>query len=224
MKLLDRLLDLLYPPKCIICHRLLDDGEKTICPDCFDALPNYDGPAPTVRFAETCVVTFWYEKSLRDSFLRYKFSGLKQYADVYGKWMSVTVGDRLAGEYDLVSWVPVSKKRKRTRGYDQAELLCRSLCRELGVEPVSTLAKTVDNPAQSASHDASQRAANVLGVYAPLPDADIAGKRILLIDDIVTTGATLGEACRILRTAGAEKIVCAAFATPRENQEKDEAL
>ena len=224
MKLLDWILDLFYPPKCILCHKLLQDSTKTICPDCYDDLPNFDGPEPSVHFAERCVVTFWYEKSLRDSFLRYKFSGLKQYADVYGRWMAVTVRDKLAGEYDLVTWVPVSKRRRRTRGYDQAELLCRALCRHLGCEAKPTLIKTVDNPAQSASHGASQRAANVLGVYTPLPEADLLGKRILLIDDIVTTGATLGEACRVLKTAGAASVLCAAFASPRDNHVKEEPL
>lgn len=219
MRLINGLLDLLFPPKCIICHRLLPDGVKTICPACFDALPNFDGAEPPVRNAARCVVTFWYEDKLRQSFLRYKFHGLRQYAGPYGKWMSVTIRDRLSGQFDLVSWVPVSRRRKAKRGFDQAELLCQSVCRELGCGCVRTLRKTVDNPAQSAGKDRAERAANVLGAYRPVDAGAFADRRILLIDDIVTSGATLGEACRVLKQAGAKEVVCAAFAAPRERKE-----
>ena len=80
------LLDLFYPPRCMICHRLLRSGEREICPGCLQSLPDYDGPEPQVRFAEHCAVTFYYEGRLRESFLRYKFSGLRQYAESGGSW------------------------------------------------------------------------------------------------------------------------------------------
>jgi predicted amidophosphoribosyltransferase len=62
------LLDLFYPPRCMICHRLLRSGEREICPGCLQSLPDYDGPEPQVRFAEHCAVTFYYEGRLRESF------------------------------------------------------------------------------------------------------------------------------------------------------------
>ena len=75
MKLLDRLLDLLYPPRCLICHEFLELGAGTVCAECIDTLPEFDGADPHVRFADRCVATFFYEEKLRDSFLRYKFGG-----------------------------------------------------------------------------------------------------------------------------------------------------
>jgi competence protein ComFC len=214
------LLDLFYPPRCMICHRLLRSGEREICPGCLQSLPDYDGPEPQVRFAEHCAVTFYYEGRLRESFLRYKFSGLRQYAERYGSWMAGTIRDKLAGSYELLTWVPVSAPRKRRRGYDQAELLARAVGRELGLEPVRTLRKTVDNREQSGLGGAPERAANAAGVYVPAEPQNYAGKRILLIDDIVTTGATLSECSRVLRTAGAAEVVCAALAAPREHRER----
>ena len=220
MKLLDRLLDLLYPPRCLICHEFLEPGAGAVCAECIDTLPEFDGADPHVRFADRCVATFFYEEKLRDSFLRYKFSGRDWYAKQYGQWMAVTIRDKLTGKYDIMTWVPVSRQRKKERGYDQAELLCRSAARELGMEPVRTLEKLTDNRAQSRLNDASERMANAAGAYGPYQAERFAGKRVLLIDDIVTTGATLSECARVLRTAGAENVVCAALATPRERNER----
>lgn len=210
---LEWMLDLLYPPRCIICHRLLDTGVKEICSVCDDSLPEYDAADPHVRFCERCVVTFYYDGKFRESFLRFKFSGLSQYAACYGRWMSVTIRDKLAGQFDLITYAPVSAKRKRERGYDQSELLCRAIARELGMNVVTTLEKRVDTAAQSTIREATARSANVAGVYAPVNPERFAGKRVLIIDDIVTTGATLSECCRVLRTAGAERVVCAALAS-----------
>ena len=215
MKLLSWLLDLLYPPKCVICGKLLERSGP-VCAHCLEHLPEYDGAAPHVRFTETGAVSFYYEGDLRTSFLRFKFGGAAQYAATYGAWMAHTIGDKLAGRYDLLTWAPVSRARKRSRGYDQSELLCREIGKRLGTEPVRTLRKIKNPPAQSALPDPAQRRANVSGAYAPQNPACFAGKRVLLIDDIVTTGATLSECSRTLLLAGASDVVYAALAAPRK--------
>ena len=66
------LLDLLYPPKCVICGKLLEK-QGPVCPRCLDSLPEYDGAAPQVRFTEAGAGSFYYEGALRESFLRFKF-------------------------------------------------------------------------------------------------------------------------------------------------------
>ena len=215
-KLLCWLLDLLYPPRCMLCHRLIEAKDAPVCPKCMDALPEHDGAERCVPGAAHCVVTFFYEGTLRDGFLRYKFEGRQWYAGQFGKWLAVTIRDKLTGTYDLITWVPVSSRRRRTRGYDQAELLCRETAHALGAEPVRTLEKRTDNRAQSSLTGAEQRFENAKGVYCAVQPERFSGKRVLLIDDIVTTGATMSECVRVLRKAGAAEIVCAALATPRE--------
>ena len=111
--------------------------------------------------------------------------------------------------------VPVSRKRLRQRGFDQSRLLAASLCVDWHVAPVETLRKAVDNPAQSGLTDAEHRRANVLGVYEALPE-NVRDKRLLLIDDIVTTGSTLTECVRVLREAGAADVVCLTLARTGE--------
>lgn len=213
-RLAEALLDLLYPPRCQICHALITPREKPVCRRCLDTLPEHDGADPYVEGASRCTATFFYEGNLRESFHRYKFDGLQWYAGQYGRWMAVTVRDKLAGRFDRITWAPVSRKRLKSRGYDQAELLCRALARELGMTPERMLEKHTDNPAQSGMSSAEERRKNARGVYRVTDAERVAGARILLIDDIVTTGATLSECCRVLRAAGAADVVCAALATP----------
>ena len=114
--------------------------------------------------------------------------------------------------FDVLTWVPVSPWRRFTRGYDQVELLAAAVGAELGMEPVRTLRKIRNNPPQSGITGLAQRRANVLGVYRIADPELVRGKRILLLDDIITTGATAGECARVLLTAGAKEVHCGCIA------------
>ncbi len=215
MSVFSWLLDLLYPPKCVVCGKLLA-AKGPVCPRCMDTLPEFDGAAPSVRFTSGGAVSFFYEGTLRESFLRFKFGGSAYYAQTYGAWMAHTIRDKLTGKFDVLTWAPVSRARKRKRGYDQSALLCREIGALLGMAPVQTLRKIKDPPAQSTLADAAQRRANVSGAYRAEQPERFAGKRVLIIDDIVTTGATLAECSCTLLQAGASDVVYAAFAAPRK--------
>ena len=117
--------------------------------------------------------------------------------------------------FDFITWVPVSAKRKRKRGYDQAEIVAQSVGRELGIKPTRLLKKLRDNPAQSGLQS-EQRRANVLGVYAFTGETDLRGKRILLIDDVFTTGSTAEECARVLKSADASEVHCATVAAAQK--------
>ena len=114
--------------------------------------------------------------------------------------------------FDAITWVPVSPWRKFTRGYDQSELIAGAVGRELGITPLPLLKKVRHNRQQSRIKGAPGRRANVLGVYRETDGNQIAGKRILLVDDILTTGSTAGEAARVLLTAGAKEVHCGVVA------------
>lgn len=210
------ILDLFYPPKCVFCRRLLQEGETDICSPCRLELPIFQGPVQTSMYVSDFTAALYYEGSVRDSLHRYKFSGMRQYAQAYGTLLAASVAGKLKGPFDLVTWCPLSEKRRRKRGYDQSELLARALADKLQLPAVKTLRKTRNNPAQSATGDAQARRANVLGVYAMEAGACVTDQHILLVDDIMTTGATLQEASRILLTAGALDVCCATLAATRE--------
>ena len=213
------LLDLLFPPRCPFCRRLLTERHALLCPDCQRTLPWLEGDSArrTGEFFGVCVSPLAYRGPVREAVHRYKFSGSRSYARPFGQLMAQCVRDQLDGRFDCVTWAPLSARRLRQRGYDQARLLAESACRLWDTTPVPLLCKTVHNPAQSGLRESAARRANVLGVYAPAAPERTAGKRILLVDDICTTGATLMECARVLREAGAEDVICAAVAlTPLE--------
>ena len=110
-----------------------------------------------------------------------------------------------------MTWAPVSALRRFTRGYDQSALLADALGRELDMPVVRTLRKIRHTPPQSSIRDAAKRRINVLGAYK-VADNCITGKRIILVDDVITTGATASECARVLLSAGAKEVFFAAVA------------
>ena len=207
------LLDLLFPPKCAICGRLLRKGERGTCVACLPELPINTADVPCDPTFDVCLAPFRYEEPLRSSILRFKFGGREGCAAAYAGWLAPLVQDRLAGRWELLTWVPISRRRRAERGFDQAEALARELGRLLGVRPVRTLKKIRHTRRQSSLRDASERRANVRNAFRVWKPEQVKGKRILLIDDIVTTGATLAECSGVLGLAGAEQVLCAVLAT-----------
>lgn len=217
---LELMLDLLFPPKCMLCGKLLQTEEQTLCKNCICGdLPEFEGKPREVRFFEECVAPFYYEGNIREAILRLKFHGMQSYAEQFAKWMAVPIREKLAGKYDYISWVPCSRLRVWTRGFDQAKLLALALAKELDVEAVCTLKKIRHNPKQSKTANAAKRRANVLGAYRVMDPDRLKNKRILLIDDVLTTGATMSECGKTLRLAGSGDLVCAAVAvSPKEKE------
>ena len=211
------LLDLLFPPRCVFCGGLLKGGESGFCSHCQSSLPWTAGMQGEqhLKFISLCASPLWYRDSVPASFHRYKFDGRTGYAKVYGALMAQCVQDHLRDRYDLITWVPLSDRRRKARGYDQAFLLAQAAALELDDVAAETLRKGQDIAAQSSLEDDSRRRANVLGVYELSDPELISGKRILLVDDIVTTGATLSECARMLRTGGAADVVAVTLARAR---------
>ncbi len=126
--------------------------------------------------------------------------------------MADSIEKELADRYDVITWVPISAARKRTRGFDQAMLLAYTIALELQDVALETLRKIVHNEAQSNLSGAALRRKNVSGVYEVVDASLVHGKRVLIVDDILTTGSTLSECATALLSAGATEVVCAVLA------------
>lgn len=217
---LDLILDLFFPPKCMLCGKLVESIRERVCQDCLlSELPEYEGSDPDVPYYAHAVATFRYEEPISDAIRRYKFQGMEAYAEQFAAWMAVTIRDKLTDRYDLISWAPCSWQRTWSRGYDQSELLAKRLAKELHVEAVRTLRKVKHTPKQSRTANAARRRANVLGVYRAYEPERFIGKRILMIDDVLTTGATLSECGKVLQMAGAGELVCAVLASAHKDKD-----
>jgi ComF family protein len=207
----------------VFCARILKGGESGLCDRCQRELPWLQGAAAeqSFEFVSCCVSPLWYQGETRQSIHRYKFSGRSGYSKTYGRLVAQCVTDHLAGRYDVISWVPLSQKSLKRRGYDQAKLLAQAAALELGREAVETLRKKRDTDAQSSLKENAERRANVLGAYQAVDPALVEGRRVLLVDDVVTTGSTLSECARVLRECGAVDVVCATLTRARgENSRK----
>jgi competence protein ComFC len=206
------LLDLLFPPRCVFCGAVVAPGTK-VCRPCSRSIV----PLNTVRRMNLsdvgknipCAVLYPYSGEVRQSILRFKFGGEKQNADFYAERMAVTrifSGER----FDAVTSVPISKEREKTRGYNQSELIARQVARKIDVPFEECLMKIKDNPEQHRLKKKDRRS-NVKNAYRAA-ESNLLGKRILLVDDIVTTGATLSECAKVLYGAGVSEVACAAVA------------
>ncbi len=211
------LLDILFPPRCVFCRKFLRSSSVLICEDCRKNLPyTKDGGEKQGEFFSRCVAPLYYEGDVRESLHRFKFRGATGYSKVYGALLADCIRENLDGCYDLISWVPLSRKRLNERGYDQAMLLAMAAALELDDVAVSTLEKPLEAEKQSLMGSAEKRRANISGAYRVADSELVDGKRILLIDDIVTTGSTLSECAKTLLSAGAKEVLCAAIARTRD--------
>lgn len=221
MKALSVLGDLLFPPKCVLCRKLLRKGETDLCHDCRSSAPWFDTSNRKIPHLATWTSIWYYEDMVRNSLLRYKFSNARSYSRPYGRLLALRILEKAETEDAILTWVPVSRQRKYRRGYDQDQLLAEAVGKELGITPVSTLCKIRNNPPQSGIVGLSQRKANVLGVYKAVNPHLFSGQRVILVDDILTTGATASECARVLLTAGAREVICATVAVAH-HQHKDQ--
>jgi len=192
---------------------VINDAEDGWCDKCTEALPFADnGGRQNGEVFEFCVSPLYYRGSVRKSILRFKFRGMSAYASVYGRLLADCIREHKDIKYDIITWVPLSSKRERSRGYDQAMLLALATALELNDVAAETLEKPHDVQAQSELGGKEERSANISGAYVVSDPELIEGKSVLLIDDVVTTGSTLSECAKVLISAGAKRVVCAALA------------
>lgn len=213
IKVFDYILSLIYPPKCVFCGTVIDKSD--ICEECKKTLPFTKGDSIYQKFpfVDKCISPLYYKDYVRRAVLRFKFAGCSCYSRRLGGIMSECAENNLdCGSIDMISCIPLSRKRMHDRGYNQAELLAKEISKKVGVEYLPTLKKIRHNTAQSTIKDSKQRAANVIGAYKVVDAEKVKGKYILLVDDVVTTGSTVSECARILKKSGAKAVYCVTLA------------
>lgn len=178
-------------------------GNPKQCCDCSDKSkkPEY----------KAVVAPYLYEGNLVKAVYHFKFSGFKELSEGMSLEMAKTVKSYYSNiDFDFITFVPLSKKSYRKRGYNQAQLLAESLSQKLDIECVPTLEKIFETKNQR-SQTARQRRANLRGVFDLMENADVNSKTILLVDDVKTTGSTLNECSAVLNAYGADKIYACTF-------------
>lgn len=230
-------LDILYPRRCPICETILTDGRK-ICPECRKKLPFVKEPLckkcgkplerETQEYCGDCQKgqhefvcgrsVFIYERALRRSINRMKFSNRREYLDFYAEAMAEW------GKPYLKRWkpavilpVPVNRRKKRERGFDQSLLLARKLSALTGVPVEENSLIRVRYTMPQKDLDARQRQKNLQGAFR-LKEGFLPKEPVLLVDDIYTTGATIDEICRVLHKAGIHELYFLNLSTGKGKQ------
>lgn len=211
------LFDLLFPPKCVLCRKVLEHYEQDICSECRIDAPACPQTKTKMHFVDGWCAIWYYEGDVRESIIRYKFGNRRSYAENYARLLAQKLNEAYPEGFDILTWVPISRRRKMKRGFDQVEKLAYALAEHLDMQPVRTLKKIRHNRPQSGISGPAHRRANVLGAYKVIRPDVLWGKRVLLLDDVITTGATVGECARVLLTAGARQINVGAVAAVRHD-------
>lgn len=218
-------LHIFFPDLCRICSAALAHSEDFICTGCRLELPRIDyrnGSLPgaelrfsgKVNFKYTLPYLKFHKSGMAQKILHnIKYRGERGLAELLGLWFgNHLVENGFAPDFDLMVPVPLHKKKERLRGYNQSDCFARGMARATGI-PYSErlLVRTVMNDTQT-DKSRMERWKNVEGIFSVADESTIIGKRILLVDDVITTGATM-EACAIpMFTCGAREISAAAIA------------
>ncbi len=196
----EALLDLLLPPRCPAC------GDEPLAPSPFCAI--CDGavePAPEAPDGIRAGALFG--GPVADAVHALKYGGRAEAAGPLGRWLA---GRVRVPEGSAVIWVPLGRRRRIERTYDQAMLLAAAFARASGRPILRGALRRVRETQPQARLDRASRAGNVAGAFAAAPG--VAGRDLVLVDDVVTTGATVEAARDALRSAGARDVVLVALA------------
>ena len=214
MNLLTAALDLLFPPKCPFCRRVLDEPRAPLCPGCQPRLPWLEKKESFRKVEHTagCWSPLVYKDMVRACIHRYKFTPVPALGQPLGLLAAQCALDHPEIAPDVVTWTPLSRKSLKKRGFDQAQLLAREVGRGLGVPVEPLLEKTRETRQQSLLESPSERKANTLGAYRLREGMDVTGKKILLVDDVVTSGSTLSACAGEMKRKGAAEVWCVTLA------------
>ena len=237
MQFWNRLLELVYPPSCLSCSsRLLEPTPLELCGACERQIHSVPPPrcprcgrhsTISLRDGDACLMcqqapplfragfaAFEYAATLRDCIHRMKFDSHRRLGTALGARLAHVAHIHLAtGHYDLVIPVPLHPSRRRDRGFNQAELLAQSVSRTLGLPLEHRALQRSRRTAAQSRLPADDRQDNVSGAFRVRCAQRIAGRRLLLVDDVLTTGATANACSQALLAAGASSVDVLVLAT-----------
>lgn len=220
-------LDILFPSRCLGCGADTTATRAVLCPVCLDSIPLHSAffcpvcsgrvPDPAVRchrpsFLATAAVSY-DDPVVRELVHVLKYKGVRSAAVPLGTLIVRHL--KLAAPQGyfagaVVVPIPLSAKRKRERGYNQAEAIAKAVAEELRLPLLPDLLRRVRHTApQTEVKSREERLKNILGSFAA---ENARGKSIILVDDVTTTGATMSEAVKTLTAAGARRVVAVAAA------------
>ena len=228
--------NVLFPPRCIFCRKWMPlTSLDRVCMDCRNHIPYCMSYARCIRcgkpvddgakkcsfcqvyrdlpFERICSA-YVYEGKVKEAFKRFKREKYQGYAQEFGEYLKAVVEYDCKGiKFDAVISVPPRPERMKKEGYDQARCLAKELADRMEVVYLESVMRQKEKRAKQSGLGRAARMKNAKGNYAVRKPEAVAGKTVLLVDDICTTRATFLECAKMLKEAGAAAVYCASGAT-----------
>lgn len=185
-------------PLCVFCGTL-NTAQHYVCNQCKEL----------TSIEQVLYLWKYNDPIVRDTIAAFKYHGVYQLAPLLAAPLARLVASASLPTHTIVVPVPLSRSRKRERGFNQAELIAKNLGLPIGTQ---SLVRVLQRSPQAHTESRGERFRNVENAFEIHNASLISGRSILLVDDVVTTGATLTAAARVLKEAGAEKISAAVLA------------
>lgn len=218
--------DVLLPPRCICCRKYIE--KMGICDSCWSEIKWISEPKCKIcgqpseyetceycvteeNFFDRAVSVMMYEEPARHLILKFKDGEGTLYAPIFAQWLNRIIQD-FSQEIDFLVPVPISLRRRFKRKYNQTELLCLELQKLSGLNYEPKILEKIKETAPQKSLNRKNRLRNLRKTFSVNEKISVKNKVILLIDDVITTGATANACAELLKKAGAAKVYVATLA------------
>lgn len=227
-RIFSQILNLFFPARCPVCNTIGQrhlhmcekcekDVERIECRCIGCGLPKTACLSSRNNFSLCLASPFIYKDNIREAIHRFKFGGEPELAVFFGKEVAECVSAEFGSvDFDVVTCVPQTKRKRRKRGYNQSALLAKEVSKHLSVPFDELLLFKTRETADQHDLRGKERLKNLKNAFAAENEDAVKGKTILLCDDIKTTGATLNECRKTLLKAGAKAVCCATVAVTPE--------
>lgn len=228
------LIDILYPNRCSVCGCFIP-YDKLICQKCLSELPFIEEPycescgkhickCESGIIYDKCFSFVYYDGKGKDGILSLKLNNGVGFAEYFADFAKVALEQKgLLSEIDVITAVPATREKLKERGYNQAYEYAKYISRCCKIKASDKLLIKTDNALKQHELSSAQRRERSFKAYAMNDKAaDINGRTILLCDDVITTGSTLNACAKLLKEAGAKRVICVVIANRKYTKENNE--
>ena len=228
--------DILFPVKCVSCGDPVLSFDRGICPDCSRKLVFISDGCPRcsgIIYDKTCticshrefypeknIILFEYKEAAMKLVHALKFKGIRSIAEAFIPYACERIGE-IAAEFDIITSVPMLRKKVKSRGYNQSAVIAEGVAKKLGKFYLPILRER-ENSLVQRDLNYTERFINVIDRYEIIENNRIIDKKILVVDDVFTTGATLNECSRCVLAGGASKVFT--FAVARSDLRRPDSI
>ncbi len=227
------ILDIVFSCRCKYCGMVIDIRDE-ICHTCANTLQKIEGKIckkcgckadccvcnGEIRFYKGICAPFYYEGAASRAIWNLKFKNNTEIAGILAEDMANCFYERYGNyDFDICTFVPSTKKRLKERGYNQSELIAKSLSEKIGLKCEQLLIKSFETEPQHTLPE-MRRLGNIVGCFELKAGVSVENMRILLCDDVKTTGSTINECAKTLLLGGAAEVFCITAAITGKKDEK----